>query len=136
MANIIEWIKSVNAMNVERAYKHMDAALSSVRSYSESPDAVDKAGVDEDVSEARADAARILAYEGRKTWDGMFREVHEYLAKLHMELEEYDEAEEQGRFVLEYDRQEGDHLLKQIAAHKRGERLGDFDPSAVDESEE
>ena len=136
MANIIDLIKGVNALNVERAYKRLDTAVSELRAYSENPDGMDKDELDDDVADAREDAAKILSHKGRKAWDGMFREVHEYLTKIHMELGEYEQAEEQGRFVLEYDRHEGEYLLKQIEAHKRGERIGDFDPSAVDESEE
>ena len=66
----------------------------------------------------------------------MFREMHEYLAKIHMELRHYDIADEQAQLVQEYDRHEGEYLIKQVAAHKAGERLEDFDPSSVDEADD
>ena len=62
--------------------------------------------------------------------------LSEYLAKIHMELRHYDIAEEQAQLVQEYDRHEGEYLIKQVAAHKAGERLEDFDPSSVDEADD
>jgi hypothetical protein len=136
MANIIDFLKNLNILNIERAYKDLDTALTQLRAHAENAEAVDDEELEEQLAIAREEASKILAHEGKKPWDGMFREAHEYLAKFHMELKEYDEAEVQGRLVLEYDHNEGEYLLKQIAAHKRGERLEDFDPSAVDEGEE
>ena len=136
MANIIDLIRNINSLNIERAYKNMDTALTQLRAHAENPEAIDDEELEEQVTVAREEANRILSFEGKKAWEGMFREAHEYLAKFNMELKEYDDAEEQGRLVVEYDHHEGEYLLKQIEAHKRGERLEDFDPSAVDEAEE
>ncbi|MDA1190862.1 MAG: hypothetical protein O3A46_04150 [Candidatus Poribacteria bacterium] len=125
-----------SSVNIERAYKDLDSAISGLRSYNDNPDGTDKEELDAIVQEAIGDANALLELKAEKTWDGLFREMHEYLAKIHMELTEYDKAEEHARFVLEYDRHEGEYLLQQIEAHKRGERLEDFDPSTVDEADD
>ena len=137
LGTLERWVEKIrNTVNIERAYKDLDAALSQLRQYNDDPEAVDKEEVDEQVRDALRQAHHLLAFEGQKNWPGMFRELHEYLAKIHMELHEYDQAEQHARRVLEYDRHEGEYLFKQIEAHKQGERLEDFDPSSIDESEE
>ncbi|GIX06316.1 MAG: hypothetical protein KatS3mg115_0719 [Candidatus Poribacteria bacterium] len=134
LESFIERIR--NTVNIERAYKDLDHALSQLRQYNDDPESVDKETLDAEVQDALRQAHHLLSFEGQKNWSGLFRELHEYLAKIHMELYEYDEAEKHARAVLEYDRHEGEYLLKQIEAHKQGERLEDFDPSMVDEAEE
>ena len=136
MQKLLTWIRNRSAVNIERTYKDLDAAVAQLRAYNDDPDSVNKQELDELVNEAIEDANALLGFKGEKNWDGLFRELHEYLAKIRMELGEYEEAERQARFVLEYDRHEGEYLLKQIEAHKRGERMEDFDPSSVDEGEE
>ena len=136
MQKLLTWIRNLSAVNIERTYKDLDAAVAQLRAYNDDPDSVNKQELDELVNEAIDDANALLTFKGEKNWDGLFRELHEYLAKIRMELGEYEEAERQARFVLEYDRHEGEYLLKQIEAHKRGERIEDFDPSSIDEGEE
>lgn len=125
-------LKNVNALNLERAYKHCDDALTRLRAYNQNPQSIEKALLDEIVAEAIADAHRILALKGEKAWDGAFREMHEYLAKIHMERHEFDLAREHAHGVREYDRHEGDYLLKQIDACEQGNLIGDFDHSRVE----
>ena len=130
-------------LNIERVYKAMDAAVAHLRQQSEAAaaaEAEDGRGEppakNDLVNEAMEDAERLLAMKGEKSWDGLFREMHEYLAKIHMELQEYDEALEQARFVLEYDRHEGEYLEKQIEAHRRGERIEDMQAAGAEEPDE
>jgi hypothetical protein len=132
MRNWLSWLKSVNALNIERAYKHCDDAVGKLRSYHENPSTIDKALLDEIVAEAIADAKLILDLKGQKAWDGAFREMHEYLAKIHMERREFEPAREHANGVREYDRNEGDYLLKQIDAYQKGETIGDFDHSKAE----
>jgi hypothetical protein len=121
-------------INIEHTYKILDSALSEVRS--EDGKGEGPLTPSEDVEEALEAADAVLAFKGHKPWDGMFREMHEYLAKIHMALRHYDVAGEQALLVQEYDRHEGDYLIKQIEAHETGEQLDDFDPSSVDEAAE
>lgn len=132
MRNWLTWLKNLNALNLERAYKHCDDALSKLRASNQNPQNIEKTLLDEIVAEAIADAHRILALKGEKTWDGAFREMHEYLAKIHMERREFDLAREHAQNVREYDRHEGDYLLKQIDAYEQGNLIGDFDPSKAE----
>ena len=136
MPNWLSRLKSVNALNIERAYKHCDDAVGKLRGYNENPNSIDKALLDEIVAEAVADAKLILDLKGQKTWDGAFREMHEYLAKIHMELREFDSAREHANGVREYDRNEGDYLLKQVDASQQGKALGDFDHSKAEPEKE
>ena len=122
-----------NRINIEHTYKILDAALSEVRAAE--PGDEGPLTASEDVDEALEAAGAVLAFKDEKPWDGMFREMHEYIAKIHMELRHYDVAGEQALLVQEYDRHEGEYLIKQIEAHQSGERLEDFDPSSVDEAE-
>jgi len=128
MRNWLAWIKRINALNLERTYKHCDDALSKLRAYNENPNSIEKALLDEIVAEAMNDAKQILALKGEKAWDGAFREMHEYLAKIHMERREFDAAREHAHGVREYDRVEGDYLLKQIDALEQGRSPGDQEP--------
>ncbi|MBT3270100.1 hypothetical protein HN371_23335 [Candidatus Poribacteria bacterium] len=134
MLNVLSLLRGGSRLNIEHTYKVLDAALSEVRGGEPTDDS--PAEVSEDVTEALEAADTVLAFKGEKAWDGMFREMHEYLAKIHMELRHYDIAEEQAQLVQEYDRHEGEYLIKQVAAHKAGERLEDFDPSSVDEADD
>ncbi len=128
-------------MNIERVYKTMDAALAQLRRESEQNaenaenGRGDPPAMNELAAEAMEDAERLLAMKGEKNWDGLFREMHEYLAKIYMEFQRYDEAMEQARYVTEYDRHEGEYLEKQIEAHRRGERLDDYEAGGADETD-
>ena len=121
-------------MNIEHTYKVLDAALGEVRANEVEGDG--PALPSDDVVDAMNAAEAILAFKGERPWDGMFREMHEYLAKIHMELKSYEIAQEQALLVQEYDRNEGEYLIKQVQAHKAGEKLEDFDPSSVDEADD
>lgn len=129
-------------LNIERVYKTMDAAVAQLRQESErnAENAENGRGeppaMNELTSEAMEDAERLLAMKGEKNWDGLFREMHEYLAKIYMEFQQYDEALEQARYVTEYDRHEGEYLEKQIEAHRRGERLEDYEAGGADETDD
>ncbi len=126
-------------LNIERVYKTMDAAVAQLRRESEQNaenGPGDPPAMNELTAEAMEDAERLLAMKGEKNWDGLFREMHEYLAKIHMELQQYDEALEQARYVTEYDRHEGEYLEKQIEAHRRGERLEDYEAGGADETDD
>lgn len=136
MRNWLSRLKSMNALNLERAYKHCDDAVGKLRGYNANPSSVDKATLDEVVDEAIADARAILAFKGEKAWDGAFREMHEYLAKMHMERREFDAAREHANGVREFDRNEGDYLLKQVDAFEQGSALGDFDHSQAETEKE
>ncbi len=133
MRSLLSMLGGGNRINIEHTYKVLDAALSEVRA----AETGDEPGTpSEDVDEALEAAGAVLAFKDDKPWDGMFREMHEYLAKIHMELRHYDVAGEQALLVQEYDRHEGEYLIKQIEAHQAGEKLEDFDPSSVDEAED
>ncbi|MBM3215448.1 hypothetical protein FJZ36_11095 [Candidatus Poribacteria bacterium] len=134
MRRILERIRHMNALNIERAYKHCDDAVAKLRAHNEDAESIERSVLDEIVAEAMSDANKVLALKSEKAWDGAFREMHEYLAKIHMELRQYDQAMEHGNAVAEYDRNEGEYLIKQIQAHESGGQMKDFDPSAVDES--
>jgi hypothetical protein len=134
MRSVLSIFGGGNRINIEHTYKLLDAALSEVRGGDSAGD--EPLAASEDVDEALEAAGAILAFKAEKPWDGMFREMHEYIAKIHMELRHYDVAGEQALLVEEYDRHEGEYLIKQIAAHQAGEELEDFDPSSVDEAED
>jgi hypothetical protein len=121
-------------LNIEHTYKILDAALGEVRGAVVEGDGPETPS--EDVTDAMQAAEVMLAFKGEKPWEGMFREMHEYLAKIHMELKDYTVAEEQALLVQEYDRHEGEYLIKQVQAHKAGVPVEDFDPSSVDEAED
>jgi hypothetical protein len=135
MKDILSRLASVNALNIERAYKDCDQALGQLRAHAEHPEAVSDEELDALVARATEQAERILSFKGHKAWDGAYREMHEYLAKMDMERRRYDSARDHARAVSAYDRNEGEYLLKQIAAHESGQQIGDFDPSTADEEE-
>jgi hypothetical protein len=117
-----------NILNIERIYKDCDRALGLLQNYNKDPNAFTgerKADMDDMVQEAEAGAKRILSLKGEKSWPGVFREMHQNLANMYMEMGRYDEAREQCNQMSEYGevgRMESDNILQAISDRESGKK--------------
>lgn len=119
------------ALSIEKTYNQCDKALGDLQAYNEKRKEADfqisteeKAELDEVVNTAITNATRIIDKEGERNWPGVFREMHTNLAKLYLELDEYEKVRAECEHLQGYGetgRLEADEVLESLKEKEEGE---------------
>jgi len=109
---------------IQRAYNAYDKVVGLLDARDRDPNNFDeKKELDEQLKETERLTLELLKnYEGIKSWQGIFREMHVNLARIYMRTGRYDEATKECDKVAEYDPVDADELrnaLQEIMAGKK-----------------
>ena len=109
---------------ITNAYQSYDRAAELLDARDRQPDFNRQEELEEAVKEAETLALKLLEdYEGKKSWPGVFREMHMNLVRIWMRTGRYDDALKECEKVAEYDPLDAEELRERVEEAMAGKKF-------------